>query len=55
VSLSIRKRLYAERGALTTTRLRMPAPEVDDWTWDLVRRELGRVESEWDQRVRLTA
>jgi 4-hydroxy-tetrahydrodipicolinate synthase len=55
VSLSIRKRLYAERGALTTTRLRMPAPEVDDWTWDLVRRELGRVESEWDQRVRVTA
>lgn len=47
VSLSIRKKLYVERGALTSSALRSPAIEVDDWTWELARAELGRVTQEW--------
>jgi 4-hydroxy-tetrahydrodipicolinate synthase len=48
VSLSIRKHLYAARGALSSTTLRAPAIEVDAWTWGLVERELRRVEAEWE-------
>lgn len=50
VSLSIRKRLYVERGALTSSALRAPANEVDDWTWGLIRAELLRVQEEWAAR-----
>ena len=46
-ALSIRKRLYAARGALSNGSLRMPAVEVDEWTWRLVERELFRVEAAW--------
>jgi 4-hydroxy-tetrahydrodipicolinate synthase len=47
VSLSIRKRLYVARGAMSNATLRAPAVEVDDWTWQLAERELVRVEAAW--------
>lgn len=47
VSLSLRKRLYQARGALSNPALRAPGVEVDEWTWELARRELGLVETEW--------
>ncbi len=47
VAVSIRKRLYVMRGALTSSAVRMPAFEVDEWTWGLAEQELARVEAEW--------
>ena len=50
VTLSIRKRLYQARGALSSSAIRGPGIEVDDWTWGLVERELWQVEDEWASR-----
>lgn len=47
ISISLRKRLYKERGAIGTAVVRHPGIEVDDWTWELARRELALVEREW--------
>jgi len=50
VSLSIRKRLYQARGAISSGALRGPGIEVDEWTWRLVERELSQVQAEWEGR-----
>jgi 4-hydroxy-tetrahydrodipicolinate synthase len=55
VSISIRKGLYAARGALSSTALRMPAIEVDDWTLQLALHELSLVEAEWSSRSEVAA
>jgi 4-hydroxy-tetrahydrodipicolinate synthase len=47
VSLAIRKRMYVARGAISSAALRGPADVLDEWTWQLVARELERVETEW--------
>lgn len=47
VSLSIRKHLYTERGALTSATLRSPSVRADKWTIELALAELRNVETEW--------